>query len=43
MQPGFESDELASRRARARRAAIVLGIVALAFYVTFIAMSVARA
>jgi len=31
------------RRARVRRSALVLGLVALSFYVAFIAMSVARA
>jgi hypothetical protein len=30
------------RRKRVRRSAIILGLVALAFYVTFIAMSVMR-
>jgi hypothetical protein len=30
------------RRAKARRTAIVLGLVALSFYVAFIAMSVVR-
>jgi hypothetical protein len=35
--------EVNERRAKARRTAILLGIVALAFYVAFIAMSVARA
>jgi hypothetical protein len=34
--------EVSSRRAKARRTAILLGLVALAFYVAFIAMSVAR-
>ena len=32
----------ASRRARVRRSAILLGIVALSFYVAFIVMSVMR-
>jgi hypothetical protein len=36
-------DEIATRRARARRSAIILGIVALGFYVAFIVMSVSRA
>ena len=35
--------EISERRARARRTAIVLGIVALSFYVAFIVMSVSRA
>jgi hypothetical protein len=35
--------EIAARRAKARRSAIILGLVALAFYVAFIAMSVSRA
>ena len=34
--------ELNERRAKARRAAILLGLVALSFYVAFIVMSVAR-
>ncbi|HEU4590587.1 MAG TPA: hypothetical protein VFS13_06730 [Steroidobacteraceae bacterium] len=34
--------EVNERRAKARRTAIVLGIVALSFYVAFIWMSVAR-
>jgi hypothetical protein len=35
-------EELSERRAKARRTAILLGLVALSFYVAFIAMSVAR-
>jgi hypothetical protein len=35
--------EIATRRAKARRSAIILGCVALAFYVAFIVMSVSRA
>jgi hypothetical protein len=35
--------EISERRAKARRAAIVLGLVALSFYVAFIVMSVSRA
>jgi hypothetical protein len=35
-------EELGERRAKARRAAILLGLVALSFYVAFIVMSVAR-
>lgn len=42
MQP-LSNDEVAARRAKARRSAIILGIVALAFYVAFIVMSVSRA
>jgi hypothetical protein len=36
---GHEIDE---RRAKARRTAILLGVVALSFYVAFIIMSVVR-
>jgi hypothetical protein len=43
MQPAATNEEIAARRAKARRSAIVLGLVALAFYVAFIAMSVSRA
>jgi len=35
-------EELSERRSKARRAAILLGLVALSFYVAFIVMSVAR-
>jgi len=35
-------DELGERRAKARRTAILLGLVALSFYGAFIIMSVAR-
>ena len=35
-------DEISERRAKARRTAILLGLVALSFYVAFIIMSVAR-
>jgi len=35
-------DEISERRAKARRTAILLGLVALSFYVAFIVMSVAR-
>jgi hypothetical protein len=34
--------EISERRAKARRTAILLGLVALSFYVAFIVMSVAR-
>jgi hypothetical protein len=36
-------EQVNERRVKARRTAILLGIVALAFYIGFIAMSVARA
>jgi hypothetical protein len=36
-------EEVSLRRAKARRSAILLGLVALSFYVAFIVMSVARA
>jgi hypothetical protein len=36
-------EQVNERRARARRTAILLGLVALAFYVGFIAMSVSKA
>ena len=36
-------EQVHERRVKARRTAILLGIVALGFYVAFIAMSVARA
>lgn len=35
-------EEVSERRAKARRSAILLGLVALSFYVAFIVMSVAR-
>ena len=35
-------EEVSARRAKARRSAILLGIVALSFYVAFIVMSVVR-
>jgi len=41
--PQLRPDDVSERRAKARRSAIVLGIVALAFYIAFIVMSVARA
>jgi hypothetical protein len=43
MQPQATNEEIAARRAKARRSAIILGLVALGFYVAFIAMSVSRA
>ncbi len=36
-------EQLSERRTRARRTAILLGCVALAFYIAFIVMSVSRA
>ena len=36
-------EQIAERRAKARRTAILLGLVALSFYVGFIVMSVSRA
>lgn len=36
-------EQVNERRARARRTAILLGLVALAFYVGFIVMSVSKA
>jgi hypothetical protein len=39
---GMTPTELSERRAKARRTAILLGLVALSFYVAFIVMSVAR-
>jgi hypothetical protein len=41
--PAASSEEIAQRRAKARRSAIILGLVAFTFYVAFIAMSVSRA
>ena len=43
MPQQISDGEVAARRAKARRSAIILGIVALAFYVAFIVMSVSRA
>ena len=36
-------EQISERRAKARRTAILLGLVALGFYVAFIVMSVAKA
>ncbi len=36
-------EQVNERRARARRTALLLGLVALGFYVAFIVMSVSRA
>jgi hypothetical protein len=38
----MSKDEVNGRRAKARRTAIILGLVALSFYVAVIWMSVAR-
>ena len=38
-----DTDQDASRRKAVRRSAIILGLVALAFYIGFIVMSVSRA
>jgi hypothetical protein len=35
--------EISERRAKARRGAILLGLVALGFYIAFIVMSVSKA
>jgi hypothetical protein len=35
-------EEVSTRRAKARRSALLLGAVALAFYIAFIVMSVVR-
>jgi hypothetical protein len=42
MHPQASNDEIAARRAKARRSALILGLVALAFYIGFIVMSVSR-
>jgi len=34
--------EISERRSKARRTAVLLGLVALSFYIAFIVMSVAR-
>jgi hypothetical protein len=41
--PSVNDTEIAARRAKARRTAIVLGLVAFGFYAAFIWMSVSRA
>jgi len=43
MSTAMTPSEISERRAKARRTAIVLGLVALGFYVAFIAMSVSKA
>jgi uncharacterized membrane protein (DUF485 family) len=35
-------DEISERRTKARRTAVLLGLVALSFYIAFIVMSVVR-
>lgn len=40
---GMTPAEVNERRAKARRSAIVLGLVALSFYLAFIVMSVSKA
>jgi hypothetical protein len=42
MHPQYGPEELAERRAKARRSALLLGLVALSFFVAFIVMSVAK-
>jgi hypothetical protein len=42
-QTTMTPEQINERRAKARRTAIVLGLVALAFYVGFIIMSVTKA
>jgi hypothetical protein len=42
LQNGMTPEQVNARRASARRTAILLGLVALSFYVAFIVMSVAR-
>jgi hypothetical protein len=43
MGPAMTPEQISERRARARRSAILLGLVALGFYIAFIAMSVSKA
>ena len=43
MGTSMTPEEISERRAKARRTAILLGIVALGFYIAFIAMSVSKA
>ena len=42
-RPEMTPQEVSERRAKARRSAIVLGLVALSFYIAFIVMSVTKA
>jgi len=41
-QSTMTPEEISERRAKARRTAVILGLVALAFYAGFIVMSVTR-
>jgi hypothetical protein len=43
MSGSMTPDEISERRAKARRTALILGLVALGFYIAFIAMSVSKA
>jgi hypothetical protein len=43
MSGSMTPDEISERRAKARRTALLLGLVALGFYVAFIVMSVSKA
>ena len=43
MNPELTPEAMAERRARVRRSTILLGLVALSFYIGFIVMSVSRA
>ena len=43
MSGSMTPDEINERRAKARRTALILGLVALGFYIAFIAMSVSKA
>ena len=43
MSGSMTPDEINERRAKARRTALVLGLVALGFYIAFIVMSVSKA
>jgi hypothetical protein len=43
MSGSMTPDEISERRAKARRTALVLGLVALGFYIAFIVMSVSKA
>jgi hypothetical protein len=42
MHPDLSAEEQAERRTKVRRTALILGAVALSFYVAFIVMSVMR-
>jgi hypothetical protein len=43
MSGSMTPDEISERRAKARRTALILGLVALGFYIAFIVMSVSKA